>query len=391
MTANRIRIGMVGGGPGSGIAGVHRMGMRLDDRFMLVAGAFSRSLDKSRQTAAELGVDEERTYADYQQMAREEASRDDGIEVVSIVTPNSSHYPVARAFLEQGIHVVCDKPMTGSLEEAEALHALADSQGCFFALTHNYSAYAMVRHAVQLVRDGALGKLRIVMVEHASGWAADNVERDLDNKQAAWRLDPKQSGEASLVFDLGTHAHQLMRFVSGLEVEEVAAEMQTCVPGRRVFDDAHVQLRLSGGVRGSLWASMAATGHEHGLRIRVFGDKASLEWHQMDPHYLSVNYPGGRRETLVQGHSGMSDAQARLTRVGLGHPEGFIESFANLYSDVAEVIGRYRKEGLNRYEDIPLPTTRDGLLGVKFVMAVSESHRQQGRWVTVDPYQEIPS
>lgn len=383
MSNDRIRIGMVGGGPGAGIAKAHRMGMRLDDRYALVAGAFSRSLEKSRQAAAELGVAEDRVYQDYEHMARAEADREDGIEVVAIVTPNDSHYPVARAFLEAGIHVVCDKPMTGNLEEARALHELATASGRVFTLTHNYSAYAMVRQAAQLVRDGVLGEPRIVMVEHASGWAAEAVERDPDNKQAAWRLDPAQSGEASLVFDLGTHAHQLLRFVSGLEVTEISAEMQACVPGRRVFDDAQVQVRLSNGARGSLWASMAATGHEHGLRIRVFGDKASLEWRQMDPHYLTIHHPGGRREVLVQGHDGQSEAQARLTRVGLGHPEGFIESFANLYGDVAEAIGRHRETGQTRFDDLPLPTSHDGLLGIRFVQAVGDSHRQQGRWTRV--------
>lgn len=381
MTAQRIRIGMVGGGPGAGIAKAHRMGMRLDDRYALVAGAFSRSPEKSRQMAAELGVDPERAHADYARMAREEAAREDGIEVVAIVTPNASHYPVARAFLEAGIHVVCDKPLTGDPQQAEALHALAEASGLVFALTHNYSAYAMIREAARLVRDGALGELRIAMVEHASGWAASRVEDDPDNKQAAWRLDPAQSGEASLVFDLGTHAHQLLRFVSGQEVTEVSAELATCVPGRRVYDDAQVRVRLANGAYGTLWASMAATGHEHGLRLRLFGDKASLEWCQMDPHYLTLNYPGGRRETLVQGHDGQGPDQARLTRVGLGHPEGFIESFANLYRDLAEAIERHRESGQTRFADLPLPTSRDGLLGVRFVQAVSESHADRGRWV----------
>ncbi|MCH4564257.1 Gfo/Idh/MocA family oxidoreductase [Halomonas sp. EGI 63088] len=383
MSADRIRIGMVGGGPGAGIAKAHRMGMRLDDRYALVAGVFSRSLEKSRQAAAKLGVDETRVYADFEQMAREEAAREDGIEVVAIVTPNDSHYPVARAFLEAGIHVICDKPMTGDLEEAERLNALAAEKGRVFVLTHNYSAYAMVREAARRVRDGALGELRIAMVEHASGWAASLVEADASNKQAAWRLDPAQSGEESLIFDLGTHAHQLLRFVSGLEVTEVSAELHTCVPGRRVYDDAQVQVRLANGARGTLWASMAATGHEHGLRIRLFGDKASLEWRQMDPHYLTLNYPGGRRETLVQGHDGQSPDQARLTRVGLGHPEGFIESFANLYGDVAEAIHRYRETGQAAHDDLPLPGSRDGLLGVRFVKAVGESHAAQGRWVHI--------
>lgn len=383
MASTRIRIGMVGGGPGAGIAKAHRMGMRLDNRYDLVAGAFSRSLEKSHQAAAELKIDPARVYEDYAQMAENESTREEGIEAVVIVTPNDSHYPVASAFLEAGIHVICDKPMTGDLDEAERLHALAEARGLVFALTHNYSAYAMVREAAHLVREGALGELRIAMVEHASGWACAKVEDDASNKQAAWRLDPAQSGTTSLISDLGTHAHQLLRFVSGQEVTEVSAELSTCVPGRRVFDDAQIQVRLENGARGSLWVSMAATGHEHGLRFRLFGDKASLEWCQMDPHYLTLKYPDGRRETRVQGHDSQSDDQARLTRIGLGHPEGFIESFANLYSDIADVIERYRDTGQAACPARPLPNSRDGLLGVRFVKAVDASHNTQGQWVTI--------
>ncbi|MFG6667621.1 Gfo/Idh/MocA family protein [Halomonas sp. HNIBRBA4712] len=384
MAQSRIRIGMVGGGPGAGIARAHRMGMRLDDRYTLVAGAFSRSLEKSREAARELHVDESRVYQDYAEMARAEAERDDGIEVVAIVTPNDSHYPVAKAFLEAGIHVVCDKPMTDSLEDAEALHALAESSGRLFVLTHNYSAYAMVRHAAELVRGGTLGEIRIAQVEHASGWAATRMEDDPSNKQAAWRLSAEQAGQYSVLYDLGTHAHQLLRFVSGLELAAVAAELQTCVPGREVFDNAHVQLRLSNGARGTLWATMAATGQEHGLRLRLFGDKASLEWEQTDPHHLTLRYPDGRREILAQGHDGASAAEARLTRVGLGHPEGFVESFANLYSDVAEAITRHRETGTTHHDDLPVPGTGDGLLGVRFVRAVGASHDTDGCWVELD-------
>jgi predicted dehydrogenase len=372
----KVRVGMVGGGPGAGIAESHRIGMRIDDRYALVAGVFSRSAEKSLEAARKLGVTPERTYTSYEEMARAEAERPDGIDVVSIVTPNDSHHPIAKTFLDAGIHVICDKPLTDNLAHALELHHLAQARALIFALTHNYSGYAMVRHAGRLVRDGALGALRIVQVEHASGWAAHEV----DSKQAAWRTDPAISGKASVVFDLGTHAHHLLRFVTGLEVAELSAEMATAVAGRRVFDDVHVNLRLSNGARGALWASMAATGQEHGLRIRVFGDKASLEWQHEDPHHLTIRHDGGPVAIFAQGDAGLSPEAERRTRVGLGHPEGFLESFANIYSDVAEAILECQRSGRHTPSELGFPSTRDGVLGVKFVEAVSQSYENGGAW-----------
>jgi len=301
-TERKVRIGMVGGGPGAGIAESHRIGMRIDDRFALVAGVFSRSPENSRKTADRLGVAPERSYASFEEMASAEAARADGIEVVTIVTPTDSHFPIAKAFLQAGIHVVCEKPLTDNLDHAVELDRLARDRGLILALTHNYSGYAMVRHAAALVRDGGIGSVRIVQVEHASGWAAGPVE----GRWAGWRTDPAVAGKAGVVFDLGTHAHHLLRFVTGLEVAEVSAELATCVEDREVFDDAHVQLRLTNGARGQLWASMAATGQEHGLRIRVFGSEASLEWRHEDPHHLVVRHHGGPVEVLAQGHAGLS-------------------------------------------------------------------------------------
>ncbi|ROO23827.1 Gfo/Idh/MocA family protein [Salinisphaera japonica] len=379
-----IRIGMVGGGPGAGIATAHRAGMRLDGRYALVAGAFSRDAEKSRAAARELGVNESRVYASYEDMAAAEAARDDGIEAVAVVTPNASHYGVSKAFLEHGIHVICDKPITDDLEDALALHELAEKKGLVFVLTHNYSAHAMVREAAVRVRRGDLGEVRMVQGEFASGWAAGQVEKDTDNKQAAWRTDPVQAGEASVIYDLGTHIHHLARYVSGLSLEALAADVSTVVPGRRVYDNANVMLRFAGGARGAFWITMAATGAEHGLSLRVIGSKASLTWCHEDPHHLTIAWPDGRRETILQGGAAQSDAAAALTRIGLGHPEGFLESFANIYSDAATAIAACRDGVRPERGPLDYPNTADGVLGLQFVEAVRKSAAADGQWMDIE-------
>jgi len=370
---------MVGGGPGAGIAESHRTAMRLDDRYDLVAGVFSRDPVRSHAFGLGLGLAADRLYPEYQAMAVAEAARDDGIEVVSIVTTNETHHPIARAFLEHGIPVICDKPLTLHLDEALDLYHLAREKDLIFALMHNYSAYAMVRQAARMVRDNALGAVRLVQVEHASGWATERLEQG-DHKQARWRTDPAVGGEASVVYDLGTHAHQLLRYVTGLEVSALAAELSTVAPGRRVYDNAHVMLRLSNGARGVLWASMVATGQEHGLRIRVFGETASLEWQHEVPHHLTIRSLDGSTRILAQGGAGLAEEAQRVTRVGLGHPEGFLESFANLYTDVADALLSKRDGIHSEPAAISYPTVRDGVLGVRFVEAVVASHAADGRW-----------
>ncbi|HET7313858.1 Gfo/Idh/MocA family oxidoreductase [Salinisphaera sp.] len=384
-----IRIGMVGGGPGAGIATAHRAGLRLDGRYDLVAGVFSRDLDKSRQAAREFGVDESRVYADYADMAAAEAAREDGIEAVAVVTPNASHYPVSKVFLEHGIHVICDKPMTDDFDKALELHWLAESKHLVFTLTHNYACHSMVREAARRVRCGDLGELRMVQGEFASGWAAGEVETEADNKQAAWRTDPEQAGEASVIYDLGTHIHHLARYVSGLPIAALAADLSTVVPHRRVYDNANVMLRFAGGARGALWITMAATGSEHGLRIRVVGSKASLEWRHEDPHHLQMRYPDGRREELSQGGATLSADAAELTRIGLGHPEGFLESFANIYSEAAAAIAATRAGKRPTRDELAYPSTADGVLGLQFVDAVRESAGEDGRWVRLAPIDGI--
>jgi len=376
--ARKVRIGMVGGGPDAGVGPAHRYAMRLDGRYELVAGVFSRSPDKSARMATELGIDRSRVYDSFEAMAEREARRPDGIELVSIVTPNDSHYEISRAFLMHDIPVVCDKPLTDRLADARELVRLCEERDVFVALTHNYSGYGMVRHAAHLVRHDALGPIRMVQVEHASAWGSDAVERT-GRKQAVWRTDPAIAGPGAVLFDLGTHAHHLLRFVTGLEVEAVSAEMSTAVPGRKVCDNAFVNLRLSNGARGALWATMAATGHEHGLRIRVYGSKASLEWQHEDPQHLTIRHAGGRREVHTMGMQGVSGDAERVRRVNLGQAEGFIEAFANLYRDIADVIV---SRGGSKVMDaaFAFPTAHDGVCGLQFVEAVCASHERDGRW-----------
>jgi predicted dehydrogenase len=380
----KVRIGMVGGGPGAGIAETHRTAMRLDDRYEIVAGVFSRDAEKSLFAAKKLGIPRDKVYPDFVTMAEAESGRkDDRIDAVVIVTPTASHYEIARKFLQAGINVICDKPLCLKLAEAKELKALVEKEGLVFCLTHNYSGYAMVRHAARMVRRGDLGKVKVVQAEHASGWAIKLLEKE-GHPQAAWRTDPDVLGDASVLYDLGTHAHQLSRFVTGLEVTEVAAEMNQIVEGRAIKDNANLLLRLSNGARGTLWASMAAVGNEHGLRIRVYGDRGSLAWHHEDPHHLRYCPIDGAPQILAQGADWLSADARRWTRVGLGHPEGFFEAFANLYTDVADAL-LAKAEGKEYAEtDLSFPDVTDGARGVAFVESAMRSYAKGGGWTQVE-------
>jgi predicted dehydrogenase len=380
----RIRVGMVGGGPGAGIAETHRTAMRLDDKCVLIAGVFSRDSEKSRTAARQLRIDLDRVYPDYGVMAEIESKREsDRIDVAVIVTRTDSHFEIAKKFLQSGIQVICDKPLCLSLTEAKELKRLAEEKELILCLTHNYSGYAMVRHAARMVRNGDLGKVCVVQAEHASGWAAKLLEKQ-GHPQAAWRTDPVLSGDSSVLFDLGTHAHQLARFVTGLEVTEVAAEMSQIVQGRAIKDNANLLLRFSNGARGTLWASMAAIGNEHGLRIRVYGDRGSLAWHHEDPCHLQYCPLDGPRQILAQGADGLSAEATRWTRAGLGHPEGFFESFANIYTEVAEAI-LAKSEGRTYIKDeLGFPDASDGARGVAFVESAMRSFASGGVWTGVE-------
>ena len=373
MNDRRLIAGMVGGGAGAMIGAAHRHAMWLDNQYVLAAGVFGRDTRSSREFADGLGV--ERVYEDYREMALVESGRRDGVDIVAVVTPNDTHYEIASAFLKKGISVVCEKPLTNEATTAAALVDLAESTGAILAVPHIYSAYAMVRHAARMVRDGELGRIRFVAAEHASGWASSEVEQ--------WRMDPERGGVATAVADVGTHAFHLLRYITGLEATRIAAELNTVVPGRRVFDNATVRLTLSNGAPATVWATMAATGHEHGLNIRVFGDKASLQWRHEDPQHLIVRDLDGGATVLAQGMRTLSEDAARLTRVGLGHPEGFLEAFANFYLDLADLLQARRDGRQPPVRDLSIPTGVDGLIGVRFVDATLSSHAEDAAWVTM--------
>lgn len=376
----RLRLGMVGGGEGAFIGAVHRIAARLDDCFELVAGALSSDAARAQASAGALGV--ARSYADWREMARVEGARDDGIDAVAIVTPNHLHAPVAHAFMDAGIHVICDKPLAVSLAEGEALARHAREANLVFALTHTYSGYPLVRHARELVAAGELGEVRVVQVEYAQDWLATPLERDGANRQASWRTDPAQAGPAGCLGDIGTHAYQLAAFVSGLTPESVAAEVHTFVPGRRVDDHVQAMLRYASGARGMLWASQVASGAENALRLRVYGTKAGLAFDQEEPNVLWFTPQGGEARRLTRGRV-TGEAARHATRMPAGHPEGYLEAFAQLYCDAAAQI-RARGEGVAPpQESLLLTTVDDGVAGLRFIEAVLASSAANGAWRSI--------
>ena len=378
--AERLRVGMVGGGRGAFIGAVHRLAMRLDDRIALIAGALSSDPENAAASGAEIGLAPERSYADYRAMAKAEAARPDGIEAVVIVTPNHLHAPVATSFLEAGIDVICDKPLTTTLAEAEGLVALTRSRGRRFLVTLNNTGYAMVRQAREMVAASELGRLVAVHAAYIQDWLTRPIDAQ-GHKQAEWRTDPSRAGQSAVLADIGVHAFSLARFVAGCEAEAVAAELFTAVPGRRLDDNAHVLVRWSGGVRGTLLASQTSPGHYNDLSVRLYGEKAGLEWSGMRPEELRFSPYGEETRTLVRGGHGSFGESRRLSRMPAAHPEGYIEAFANFYRDAAEIIRAHRTgaavdPGLVRL----VPDVEDGARGVKFVAAAVASQAAGGAW-----------
>ncbi|MEP5759122.1 MAG: Gfo/Idh/MocA family oxidoreductase [Litoreibacter sp.] len=372
----RIKLGMVGGGNDAFIGGVHRMAARLDDRYELVAGALSSTPAKSRASGEALGLP--RIYDDYRQMAIGEARLKHGIEAVSIVTPNHVHAAAAREFLKRGIHVICDKPLTSTLIDAKRLVKVAESSDALFVLTHNYTGYPMVRQAREMIARGDLGAIRVVQVEYPQDWLS--VEQDF--KQAVWRTDPERSGAGGSIGDIGTHAYNLACFVSGLELESLAADLHAFVPGRQLDDNAHVLLRFKGGARGMLWSSQVAPGNENALSLRVYGENGGLEWSQEDPNYLWYTAFGSPKQKLTRGGAGVGDAASRVSRIPPGHPEGYLEGFATIYREAADAI-EARRLGDPIPEDVLFPTIEDGMKGMLFIDACVRSSKRDSAWVTV--------
>jgi predicted dehydrogenase len=379
----RLRVGMVGGGRGAFIGAVHRMALRLDDQIVLVAGALSSDAENARASAAEVGIAADRAYADYREMARAEAARADGIEAVIIVTPNHLHAPVAKAFLEAGIDVICDKPLSATLAEAEELAALARKTGLIFAVTLNNTGYAMVRQARQMVREGALGDLRIVRAEYIQDWLTNPIDAE-GQKQAEWRTDPKRAGRSACLADIGVHAHSLAGFVSGLELEAVAADLTTFVPGRRLDDNAHVLLRWKGGARGVLIASQVSPGNLNNLSVKVYGTKAGLEWRGEEPEALRFTPYGEPLRTIWRGGPGTAFEAQRVSRMPPLHPEGYVEGFGNFYRDAAHLV-KARRAGTKSDPAIAavVPTVEDGLSGLRFIEAAVDSSEAGGEWTKI--------
>lgn len=374
-----IRLGMVGGGKDAFIGAVHRIAARLDDEYRLVAGALSSTPERSLESGLALGLDRERIYGSFQEMAEKEAAREDGIEAVAIVTPNHMHFPAAQEFLKRGIHVICDKPMTSTLEDAEKLAELARSSDALFVLTHNYTGYPMIRQAREMIANGELGSIRVVQAEYVQDWLTVAAE-DAGSKQAEWRTDPARSGAGGAIGDIGTHAFNLLSFVTSLKTEELAAELHRFVPGRRVDDNAHIMLRLEGGARGMLWASQVAPGNENGLKLRIYGDKGGLEWFQEEPNKLWFTPFGEPKRLITRNGAGAGPAAARMSRIPSGHPEGYLEGFANIYAEAARAI-RARQAGEALPPDVVYPTVDDGVAGLKFIDACVRSSEQNGSFV----------
>ena len=363
---------MVGGGKDAFIGGVHRIALRLDGYYELVAGSFSSNFDNSKETGKDLGLAEDRIYKTYQEMAEKESSRSDAIDVVAIVTPNHLHVPIAKIFAEKGIHIICDKPLALSSKEAISLKNIVESKKLIFALTHNYTGYPMVRHARSLIQKGDLGSIRVIQAEYPQDWLTTKAE-DSGLKQAEWRTDPKRSGGGGCIGDIGTHAFNLIRFITGLEIEELSADIHTFVKGRLLDDNAQIMLRFKGGAKGALWSSQVAVGNENNLKIRIYGENGGIEWRQEDPNYLYYTEFGHPTQRVTRGSGNVSKEAKDVTRIPPGHPEGYLEGFANIYNDVYKKL--YAQINNQNYDDSNdcYPTINDGVEGMRFIETVLES------------------
>ena len=380
-SGDRLRVGMVGGGRDAFIGAVHRLAMRLDDKIALVAGALSSDPDVARASALEIGIEPDRAYGDFRQMAEAEAKREDGIEAVVIVTPNHMHAPIATAFLEAGIDIICDKPLSTTLSDAKSLVELTKALNRIFLVTLNNTGYAMVRQAREMVASGELGPLRAVHASYIQDWLTMPIDAD-GQKQAEWRTDPARAGASAVLADIGVHAFSLASFVTGLEAERVAADLTTAVPGRQLDDNANVLMRWQGDVPGTILASQTSPGHYNDLSLRVYGERAGLEWSGLQPEILRFSVYGEESRNLTRGGHGSFGESQLASRMPAAHPEGYIEAFANFYRDAAEVIINHRRSGQPSDRASLVPTVIDGAKGVKFVDAAVQSNQADGSWTS---------
>jgi len=367
----KLRMGMAGGGRDSFIGAVHRMAAQMDGKIEFVCGALSSTKRKSKESGQDLLLSPDRVYGTYREMFRKEVKlpENERMDFVAIVTPNNMHYPIAMAALDAGFHVVCDKPMTTTVDEAKNLEKKVKSTARLFGLTHNYTGYPMVKEARQLVAKGKLGNIRRVVVEYPQGWLATRLET-AGQKQAAWRTDPRRAGGSCCIGDIGTHCENLAEYVVGSRISELCADLKTFVPGRPLEDDGSVLLRLRNGARGILWASQIAIGEENALNIRVYGENGSLEWHQQEPNTLTVSWLNSPTEIRRTSTPFVGKQAAANTRLPAGHPEGFIEAFANIYSNFAEALIKVLKGKKINEADFDYPNVHDGVRGMEFLVAV---------------------
>jgi predicted dehydrogenase len=383
MEHRKIRMGMVGGGRGALIGAVHRIAAAMDGQIELVCGAFSADPAKSKASGKDLFLPSDRVYGSYDEMFKREKALPPGerMDCVSVVTPNHVHYPVVKAALRSGFHVICDKPLALNFKQAVALEALVNQTGLVFALTHNYTGYPMVKEARAQVRDGKLGKIRKVVVEYPQGWLATRLEAT-GQKQADWRTDPKRAGASCCIGDIGTHAENLAEFITGLTIDSVCADLTTFVKGRQLDDDGSVLLRFQGGAKGILYASQISINEENALTIRVYGDKGGLEWHQEAPNTLIMKWPDRPRQLLrTGGGEYLSAAAQKATRLPAGHPEGYFEAFANLYRNFAEAVRVALSGKKLSAAKMDFPTIRDGVRGMAFIETVVKSSKSKTKWV----------
>ena len=381
----KLRMGMVGGGRGAFIGAVHRMAANLDGKIELVAGCFSSDPEKSKLSGQDFFLDPSRVYSSYAEMAKAEAALPLGerIDFVTIVARNDLHFPVAKAFLEAGIHIVCEKPMAFSLAEAKELKKLVDASGLVFALTHNYTGYPMVKEARAMVKAGKLGRILKIVAEYPQGYAIGAIKEQADGAISNWRMDPSIAGISNCMGDIGSHAENLARYITGLELEQIAADLNTFIPGRPLDDDGSMLVRYQGGARGVLFASQISTGDENNLNIRVYGTDASIEWHQEHPNELIVKFADAPRQVWRRGNSYNGPEASKTTRLPFGHPEAFIEAFANVYLAAAEAISDYLAGTYPRAAGYDFPTVDDGVEGMAFIEAAVASSKENAAWKPV--------